>query len=106
MRTCLPTDKAFEEKGAKIAKSREQVFDSAEILLQVRALGANPDAGKSDIPLFKSGKIIIGLLEPLSAPEEIKALATRIIVLHQGCSVFDGSPQEYFQSKIHEKLYL
>jgi ABC-type multidrug transport system ATPase subunit len=39
-------------------------------------------------------------------PEEIKALATRIIVLHQGDLVFDGSPQKYFQSEIHEKLYL
>jgi len=39
-------------------------------------------------------------------PEEIKALATRIIVLHQGDMVFDGSPQTYFQSEIHEKLYL
>ena len=39
-------------------------------------------------------------------PEEIKTLATRIIVLHQGSLVFDGSPQKYFQSEIHEKLYL
>lgn len=39
-------------------------------------------------------------------PEEIKTLATRIIVLHQGNLVFDGSPRTYFQSEIHEKLYL
>ena len=38
-------------------------------------------------------------------PEEIKNLATRIMVLHQGSLVFDGSPQDYFQSDIHEKLY-
>ncbi len=38
-------------------------------------------------------------------PEEIKSLATRIMVLHQGSLVFDGSPQDYFQSDIHEKLY-
>jgi len=38
-------------------------------------------------------------------PEEIKTLATRVIVLHQGSLAFDGPPQEYFQSKIHEKLY-
>ncbi|MDP1932036.1 MAG: ABC transporter ATP-binding protein [Gammaproteobacteria bacterium] len=38
-------------------------------------------------------------------PEEIKNLATRIMVLHQGRLVFDGSPQEYFQSEIHEELY-
>ena len=38
-------------------------------------------------------------------PEEIKALATRIIMLHQGELVFDGPPAEYFQSDVHEKLY-
>jgi ABC-2 type transport system ATP-binding protein len=38
-------------------------------------------------------------------PEEIKNLATRIMVLHQGSLIFDGAPEEYFQSAIHEKLY-
>lgn len=36
-------------------------------------------------------------------PEEIKTLATRIIVLHQGRLTFDGTTQEYFKSEIHEK---
>jgi len=38
-------------------------------------------------------------------PEEIKNLATRIMLLHEGRLVFDGSPEEYFQSETHEKLY-
>ena len=38
-------------------------------------------------------------------PEEIKNLATRILVLHDGGLVFDGSPEEYFTSTVHEKLY-
>ena len=38
-------------------------------------------------------------------PEELKALATRIIMLHRGAVVFDGPPATYFQSEIHEKLY-
>ncbi len=38
-------------------------------------------------------------------PEEIRNLATRIMVLHESKLVFDGPPQEYFQSDIHEKLY-
>ncbi len=38
-------------------------------------------------------------------PEEIKNLATRIMVLHEGNLVFDGPPQQYFRSAIHEKLY-
>lgn len=38
-------------------------------------------------------------------PEEIKNLATRIMVLHQSEMIFDGAPHEYFQSEIHDKLY-
>jgi len=38
-------------------------------------------------------------------PEEIKTLATRIMVLHQGALVFDGDPTEYFESHIHQNLY-
>ncbi|HSM97666.1 MAG TPA: ABC transporter ATP-binding protein [Gallionella sp.] len=57
-----------------------------------RLLNAMHDAGKTI--LFTSHR-----------PEEIKSLATRIMVLHQGKLVFDGPPQEYFRSEIHEKLY-
>lgn len=38
-------------------------------------------------------------------PEEIKVLATRILALHQGVIIFDGSPDEYFTSDIHQHLY-
>jgi len=38
-------------------------------------------------------------------PEEIKNLATRIMVLHEGNVIFDGSPQAYFQSATHDRLY-
>lgn len=38
-------------------------------------------------------------------PEEIRNLATRIMVLHEGSIVFDGSSSDYFQSDIHERLY-
>jgi len=38
-------------------------------------------------------------------PEEIRTLATRIMVLHQGSFVFDGPPEEYFASETHQRLY-
>jgi ABC-2 type transport system ATP-binding protein len=57
-----------------------------------RLLNTMHDAGKTII--FTSHR-----------PEEIKNLATRILVLHEGSLVFDGPPREYFQSEIHEKLY-
>ena len=57
-----------------------------------RLMSAMHDAGKTII--FTSHR-----------PEEIKNLATRIMVLHQGSLIFDGPPREYFNSEIHEKLY-
>ena len=38
-------------------------------------------------------------------PEEIRTLATRIMVLHQGSLVFDGPPEQYFASEVHRNLY-
>jgi ABC-type multidrug transport system ATPase subunit len=38
-------------------------------------------------------------------PEEVKNIATRIMVIHKGSVVFDSSPDKYFQSEIHERLY-
>ncbi len=38
-------------------------------------------------------------------PEEIKSLATRILVLHEGAVAFDGAPAEYFQSSFYQTLY-
>jgi ABC-2 type transport system ATP-binding protein len=39
-------------------------------------------------------------------PEEIKSLATRILVLHEGVIVFDGAPDLYFQSAFYQTLYV
>jgi ABC-2 type transport system ATP-binding protein len=39
-------------------------------------------------------------------PEEIKSLATRIIVLHEGVVAFDGAPEAYFQSTFYQTLYV
>ncbi len=75
-------DAEFEEKGARIAASRGDVFAQAETLLQVRTLGANPEAGRADLDLLRSGQTVIGLCEPLSPGEAMKDLAAR------GVSVF------------------
>ncbi len=85
-----------------------------------RALLANPPVVLCDEPTsgldFEMTNELYRLLNTLHAagktilftshrPEEIKSLATRILVLHKGNLVFDGPPQEYFQSAVHEKLY-
>ena len=68
-------DDQFTAKGARIA-TRPEVFRSADIIAQVRSLGANPDAGRSDLALFRPGQAVIGFGEPLTAREEIADLAS------------------------------
>jgi NAD(P) transhydrogenase subunit alpha len=70
-------DSAYEAKGAKIAAERSEVFAYADVILQVRSLGANPDAGRSDLDLMRSGQTIIGLSDPLSAFELAREIADR-----------------------------
>ena len=74
-------DEAYKEKSAKIVSSRDEVFTIADVVVQVRTLGANPDAGRDDLRLMRKGQIVLGLAEPLSAAEQIKALASTGIAL-------------------------
>jgi H+-translocating NAD(P) transhydrogenase subunit alpha len=66
-------DNLYTAKGAKIV-SRADVFAQADIILQVRALGANPEAGRPDVRLMRPGQIVIGFGEPLTAAPEIMEL--------------------------------
>ena len=69
-------DKDYEAKGVKVV-SRKEVFAQADVILQVRTLGANPVAGKADLELLNSKHTLIGLAEPLTAKAEGQALADR-----------------------------
>ena len=40
------TDDAYRAAGAEIVADRRQLFEAADVVLQVRALGANPDGGR------------------------------------------------------------
>lgn len=71
------TDAQYEEKGAKIVASREEVFEKAQIVLQVRSLGANPEAGKADLDLMKKDQVIVGLSDPLGSAELSKQMAEK-----------------------------
>lgn len=70
-------DAAYADKGARIVKERAEVFQRADIIVQVRSLGANPQAGRADLDLMRPDQIIIGFLEPLTELEAMKELAER-----------------------------
>jgi ABC-type multidrug transport system ATPase subunit len=95
-------------KGLKqrVNIGRALLTDPSVLLFDEPTSGLDFEMTKELYRLLKSihdsGKII---LFTSHRPEEIKNLATRIIVLHDGSLVFDGSPQQYFESEVHQNLY-
>jgi len=75
-------DDQYQAQGAKLADSRADVFRQANILLQVRSLGSNPTAGRSDLDLIRPELTLIGFADPLGAPQLAREMAGK------GCRLF------------------
>ncbi len=69
-------DAEYQDSGAQIISQREELFARAEIIVQVRTAGANPQFA-DDLPLLRSGQILVGLMEPLWQPAVMGQLAER-----------------------------
>jgi NAD(P) transhydrogenase subunit alpha len=70
-------DEEYSAKGAKVVSGRAEVFQGADLIAQVRALGANPEQGKADLDLIRDGQAIVGMCEPLTEHDANKALADK-----------------------------
>lgn len=68
-------DAAYESKGARRIESRDELFATAEVILQVRGLGANPAAGAADLPRLRAQHVLIGFHEPLGSLRALRDLA-------------------------------
>lgn len=68
-------DEAYAERGARIVASRAELFEKAEVVLQVRCYGANLEAGRQDLERMRPGQTLIGFWEPLSVPEAVEEAA-------------------------------
>jgi H+-translocating NAD(P) transhydrogenase subunit alpha len=75
------TDDAYREAGAEIGTDRRQLFQTADIVLQVRGLGANPHAGAADLESMRSGLVILAPCDPLGNPAAVRQLAERGVTL-------------------------
>jgi H+-translocating NAD(P) transhydrogenase subunit alpha len=64
-------------KGAKIVSDRAEVFRAADIVVQILCYGSNDKTGKADVPLFRSGQVLIGFLRPLGSIETIREIAAK-----------------------------
>jgi H+-translocating NAD(P) transhydrogenase subunit alpha len=67
-------DEAYTARGAQIV-DRQTLFSRANLITQVRSLGANPEAGRADLALLRPGQAIVGFGEPLTSANEGSDLA-------------------------------
>jgi len=70
-------DVDYVAKGAKIVSARAEVFRAADIVVQILCYGSNDKTGKADVPLFRSGQVLVGFLRPLGSIETIKEIASK-----------------------------
>jgi len=69
----------FVQHGATIG-ARDEVF-GADLVLQVRTIGANPDLGRADLDRHHPGQVVVGLGEPLSEARSLVELADREVTI-------------------------
>lgn len=74
------SDLEYAEAGATVLPSREEVLANADMVLQVRALGANPDGWRDDLSWARAGQVWIALMDPLWAPEPVAEAAQKGIL--------------------------
>jgi H+-translocating NAD(P) transhydrogenase subunit alpha len=70
-------DSEYTEKGAKLAQSRAEVFEAADIVVQFLCHGANDKNGAEDLPLMRKGQALIGFLRPLGTIKTLQDIASR-----------------------------
>ena len=70
-------DADYVAKGAKIVPDRAEVFRAADVVVQFLCYGSNDKTGKADVPLYRSGQVLIGFLRPLGSLETIQEIAAK-----------------------------
>jgi NAD(P) transhydrogenase subunit alpha len=74
------TDEQYAAAGATLVQTRVEAL-GADCLVQVRALGANPQSGEADLEYLRAGQLVIGLCEPLTALDAVQRLASKGVTL-------------------------
>jgi NAD(P) transhydrogenase subunit alpha len=70
-------DTEYSAKGAKLVAGRAEVFQTADVIVQVLCYGANDRTGTEDLPLLRRDQALIGFLRPLGSMESVQQIAAR-----------------------------
>src|SRR5688572_1960072 len=70
-------DQAYVDKGGQLAADRDDLFRRADVVVQVRALGANPLTGGPDVDRLRDGQTLVASCDPLSDPQALADVAPR-----------------------------
>ena len=70
-------DAGYVEKGARLVEKREEVFASADIIVQFLVHGANDKTGQADLPSLRKGQALVGFLRPLGTTKTLQEIAER-----------------------------
>jgi proton-translocating NAD(P)+ transhydrogenase subunit alpha len=70
-------DADYEAKGARLVANRVEIFKTADIIVQFLVHGANDQTGSEDLPLMRTGQVILGFVRPLGTIQTLQELADR-----------------------------
>ncbi|HXV62470.1 MAG TPA: Re/Si-specific NAD(P)(+) transhydrogenase subunit alpha [Vicinamibacteria bacterium] len=73
-------DATYESSGARIVPDRRALCSEADLLLAVHGPGASADRRAEELGLLRREQVVVGLLNPLGAPENGQALAERGVI--------------------------
>ncbi len=68
-------DADYTAKGAKIASERAEVFGRADVVVQILCHGSNDRTGAADLPLLRSGQVLVGFLRPMGVLATVEEVA-------------------------------
>jgi NAD(P) transhydrogenase subunit alpha len=68
-------DSEYADRGAQVMTSRAEIFSGADIITQVLCYGSNDKTGHADLPLLRSGQVLVGFLRPLGTAETLQEIA-------------------------------
>ena len=68
-------DAEYVEKGARVIESRDELFKTADIIVQFLCYGANDKTGRADLALMRKGQVLVGFVRPLGTLKTLEEIA-------------------------------